>query len=276
MSENAEESKQESLSLPPSKRHRLNICPKEQSIDDLPDEVLVMIINHVKRNCGVQKFISSIAAVSQRFRRLAMKGHLWNSSDFSSESKDCIHWIMKNIDLDSVCFDKVLRLRNLKRYSLGEITAIFDTLGKHVRSLSSYTADIGGGPKSYLRVFPLCRVIMMERCTFLLALDIYEIYMSELVSCLASLPKLVDLKAHGLCKIPEKEGILKLVDALDLNCTGLTSLDVCTRSRVLFLSHPLDKLKSLRNLKISGYFRMQSEFFAHLPPLIRVDVDVQV
>eukprot|EP00276_Gloeochaete_wittrockiana_P012277 CAMPEP_0184371418 /NCGR_PEP_ID=MMETSP1089-20130417/163386_1 /TAXON_ID=38269 ORGANISM="Gloeochaete wittrockiana, Strain SAG46.84" /NCGR_SAMPLE_ID=MMETSP1089 /ASSEMBLY_ACC=CAM_ASM_000445 /LENGTH=556 /DNA_ID=CAMNT_0026714167 /DNA_START=71 /DNA_END=1741 /DNA_ORIENTATION=- len=247
-------------SVPTAKRRRLSTIPtKEASIEHLPDALLVIIIECIKKNCSVNQFVSSIAAVNRRFRRLSMSGHLWSSDDFSS--KDIVCWITKNVNPSLVCFDKPLHLKKLEHYSTMEIITIFDTLGTHVRSLVSHTSDsVFNSHQS------LCRELMIKRCTSLVKLEIDEVLMPALVPSLSSLPKLVYLCVSNLCAIRANEGILQLVDALDSHCTGLTSLQVGSKTSVLFLEHPLNKIKQLRNLSIEESFHVEENFFTHLPP----------
>mmetsp|Transcript_16039 Transcript_16039/g.26290 ORF Transcript_16039/g.26290 Transcript_16039/m.26290 type:complete len:517 (-) Transcript_16039:237-1787(-) len=243
-----------------AKQQQLTTVPtNEASIEGLPDALLLIIIKYVKKQCSISQFISTVAAFNQRFRRLAMSGHLWKSRDFSS--KDTVCWIIKNVDLALVRFNKALRLKKLEHFSPMEIITIFDALGKHVRTLVLHTSD-----SMFKSHQSLCQDLMIRRCTSLVELEIGQVMMSAFIPCLASLPKLVNLTVYDICSIPATEGIIQLFDALDSNCTGLTSLMLGSETSVLFLEHPLNKISQLKNLCIFDCFALQENFFTHLPP----------
>eukprot|EP00276_Gloeochaete_wittrockiana_P019705 CAMPEP_0184339652 /NCGR_PEP_ID=MMETSP1089-20130417/8332_1 /TAXON_ID=38269 ORGANISM="Gloeochaete wittrockiana, Strain SAG46.84" /NCGR_SAMPLE_ID=MMETSP1089 /ASSEMBLY_ACC=CAM_ASM_000445 /LENGTH=583 /DNA_ID=CAMNT_0026667027 /DNA_START=130 /DNA_END=1878 /DNA_ORIENTATION=- len=243
------------------------------SIESLPDSVLLLILEKTKDAVGKaywcsvsalnKRFIKSVASVNKRFHRLSRSAFLWKPSDVSS--KGCLVWLIKHLDLSSICSKGTVSLSYLEEFSPRELAASFGKLGPYLKDVEITPPE--RPLEGYEKIYDFYAVPIMKSCPTLtrLCINVPNIHMNTLINCVEHLPLLTDLAACRVSIYSSSSlsvenrgnlyGITLLINALSEGCPGLTSLAISpefwTARNYIGLFPELHKITGLMSLKLS-------------------------
>mmetsp|Transcript_4944 Transcript_4944/g.8227 ORF Transcript_4944/g.8227 Transcript_4944/m.8227 type:complete len:210 (-) Transcript_4944:1036-1665(-) len=142
-------------------------------------------------------------------------------------------WLVKHVDLSSICFDTTLRVPALEKFLQEEIMDTFDKLGRHMRSVE-LLRDVRSAATR--ETFTFYTYSILKRCHNLTTLGftvprghlVGGIDTGTLIGSMKLLPLLTSLRAESITNSEEDSsvncGVMPLVNILSKRCPALTSL----------------------------------------------------